>query len=116
MRSALYSMSRLIEIQDIDGLPPTLELQVGDMLWFAASGGRVRSNDKLESDAVDVVQMFGAFLPGVIGTNGQILSPMGSPNTVLFLTRRTGWAIIDIITGDPFHQTRTVSLNIMVEP
>lgn len=112
---AFYVMARLIEIQNTDLLPSALLLQTGDLLWFAASGGYVRSNDGDEFEAAVVVEMLGAFVQSVIGTNGQILSPIGAPNTVLFVARRPGRATIEVITGDPFSQTQTVVLNITVE-
>jgi hypothetical protein len=108
-------MARLIEIQNTDEMPPALMLQVGDVLWFAASGGRVQSGDGDEFDTAVSVEMLGAFLQSVIGTNGQILSPMGAPNVVLFVARSPGQATIEVFTGDPFRQTQPAVLDIIVE-
>jgi hypothetical protein len=109
-------MARLIEVQDIDVLPPDITLQVGDVLWFAATGGHLhQSEERQPDDAEEVVQLLGIFLQSVIGTNGQILSPMGSPNNVLFLARRPGCVRIDVITGDPWRDPQVVTLKIIVE-
>ena len=109
-------MGRLIEIQDLDALPSDLTLRVGDALWFAATGGRVRQSDEqVNSVEEEAVQLLGIFLQSVVGTNGQILSPMGSPNAVLFLARSSGQAKIDIVTGDPWRDAPTVTLNVIVE-
>ena len=101
-------MGRLIEIQHGQGFPPSLTLKVGDMLVFGATGGHIQSG-------VDILEFFGPFLPGVVGDNGQILSPMGAPNTILFLARSPGRAIIELVTGDPWHAPQTNTLDIAVE-
>jgi hypothetical protein len=58
----------------------------------------------------DVVEIVGPFLPGVLREGGEILSPMGAPNAVLFLARRPGRAAIDVVTGDPRHAPQTMPL------
>jgi hypothetical protein len=100
-------MGRLIEIPDAQALPPSVTVDVGDLLCFAASGGHVQSG-------ADVVEMLGPFLPGVLRDNGEILSPMGAPNTVFFFARRPGRATIDVVTGDPWHAPQTTTLQITV--
>jgi hypothetical protein len=102
-------MGRLIEIQQVQGLPQGVTLRVGDALYFAATGGHVRVG-------ADVVEIVGPFLPGVLRENGEILSPMGAPNAVLFLARRPGRATIDVVTGDPWHAPQTTPLEITVGP
>lgn len=110
-------MSRLIEVQNTDALPPTLTVQVGDALWFAATGGRVRRDEDEINEPAEAVQLLGVFLQSVVGTDGQILSPMGPPNNVIFLARRTGRARIDIISGDPWRgEPQTITLDVVVEP
>jgi hypothetical protein len=100
-------MGRLI---DAGGeFPAALAIRVGDLLRFGASGGHVLSGS-------GVVQLVGPFVPAVIGTNGQVLSPMSGPTTVLFLARAPGDARIDVVTGDPWHGSRTIALDIHVEP
>lgn len=101
-------MSRLIEVQDARMCSSPLTVHLGDVLLFRAAGGHVRSGG-------DVVELLGPFLPAVVGDDGNILTPMGPPNTVLFHARRPGRALIDVITGDPFQATRTTALGITVE-
>jgi hypothetical protein len=101
-------MSRLIEVQHAQDLPTRLTIRVGDVLNFGATGGYVHSG-------AEVVEILGPFLPGVLGDNGEILSPMGAPNAVLLLARRPGRATIDVVTGDPWHAPETTALSITVE-
>ena len=58
-------MARLIEVQNPQGVSSSLALQVGDVLLFNATGGHIQSGD-------DVVEMLGAFLPAILGDNGEI--------------------------------------------
>jgi hypothetical protein len=101
-------MGRLIEVQHAQDVSTGLTIRVGDLLIFRATGGHVYSG-------AEAVEILGPFLPGVLGENGQILSPMGSPNRVLFLARHPGRAKIDVVTGDPWHEPKTTALNITVE-
>ena len=103
------TMGRLIEVQDAQCAPSSLALQVGDVLQFNATGGRVQSGH-------DVVEMLGAFLPAILGGNGNIFTPMGAPNTVLFRALRPGRATIDVVTGDPWQAPQTTTLDITIEP
>jgi hypothetical protein len=99
----------LIEIQPFaQDLPADMTVGVGDLLRFAASGGRVR-----EGAAVEIV---GIFVESVLGTDGRVLTPMGSPNAVLFHALRPGRATIDVVTGDPWRSPVTQSMTIVVEP
>jgi hypothetical protein len=101
-------MGRLIEVQHARDLPTTLTITVGDVLIFGATGGHVHSG-------AEVVEILGPFVRGVVGDNGQIISPMGAPNRVLFLARHPGRATIDVVTGDPWHAPKTTALSITVE-
>jgi hypothetical protein len=101
-------MGRLIEIQQAQDVPPSLTIQVGDVLRFGASGGHVQSG-------MDVVELLGHFLPGILGESGQVMAPMGAPNAVLFVARRPGRATIDVVTGDPWHAPQTIILDVTVE-
>jgi hypothetical protein len=101
-------MGRLIKVQQMQDLPSQVTLQVGDALFFAATGGHVQFG-------ADIVEIIGPFLPGVLRENGEILSPMGAPNAVLFLACRPGRAMIDVVTGDPWHAPQTTILEISVE-
>jgi hypothetical protein len=100
-------MARLIEVQDAGACPSPLTVGLGDVLLFRAAGGHVR-------DGEEVVELVGAFLSAVVGDDGNILAPMGPPNTVLFRARKRGQARIDVITGDPFHAAQTIVLDINV--
>jgi hypothetical protein len=102
-------MGRLIEIEQAQDLPASLNINVGDLLKFWASGGRVAAG-------AEVVEMLGPFLTSVLGQNRELLSPMGAPNVVLFLARRSGQATIDIVTGDPWRATETTTLRLTVAP
>jgi hypothetical protein len=101
-------MGRLVDVRDAQRLPSQLTLQPGDVLLCAATGGHVLAGE-------DVVEMIGAFLPAVLGEHGQVLTPMGAPNTVLFRALRPGLAKIDVITGDPWRDVRTTTLTLTVE-
>lgn len=102
-------MSRLIEIQPgVAYLPADLTVGVGDVLRFAASGGRVRDGT--------AVEILGIFVESVLGTDGRVLAPMGPPNAVLFHARLPGRAAIDVVTGDPWRSPTTRSISIVVEP
>jgi hypothetical protein len=101
-------MARLIEVQDARVCPSPLTVGPGDILLFRAVGGHVR-------EGADVVELLGPFLPAVVGDHGSILAPMGLPNTVLFRARKPGQALIDVITGDPFHAPHTTALSVTVE-
>jgi hypothetical protein len=101
-------MPRLIEVQDARACPSPLTVGRGDVLLFRATGGRVR-------DGSDVIELLGPFLPAVVGDDGNVLAPMGLPNTVLFRARGPGQALIDVITGDNLHAQQTTALSIRVE-
>jgi hypothetical protein len=90
-------------------LSPAHEIAVGDILFFHASGGHVRSEG-------EVVELLGVFTTAVVGTNGQILEPAGPPNTVLFRARNPGEAKIAVMGGDPFHDSKKIEFRIRVGP
>jgi hypothetical protein len=100
-------MARLIEVPDAGACPSSLTVGPGDVLLFRAAGGHVRSG-------ADVVEGWGPFLSAVVGDDGSVLAPAGSPNMVLFRACRNGQARIEVIEGDPFHAARTVVLDINV--
>jgi hypothetical protein len=101
-------MARLIEVQDVRVCPSPLKVQVGDVLQFHVSGGHVRSGS-------NVVELLGPLLTAVVGDDGNILTPMGPPNSMLVRAKGTGQAMIDLVTGDPFHAPVTTRLYITVE-
>ena len=83
-------------------------MQPGDVLLFHASGGHVRSG-------ADVVEMLPSLLSAVVGDNGAIVTPAGAPNTVLVRVHRPGRAVIDVVTGDPWHAPQATTRGITVE-
>ena len=100
-------MSRLIDIQPAQqDLPQELVVEVGDVLRFAATGGHIRTGAAIE--------LIGILTESVLGTNGQVLSPMGAPGAVLFRANEAGRAVLDIVTGDPWQSPTTRSLNVRV--
>jgi hypothetical protein len=101
-------MARLIEVQNPQGVSSSLALQMGDVLLFNATGGHIQSGE-------DVVEILGTFLLAILGDNGEILTPMGAPNTVLFRALRPGQATIDVVHGDPWHAPQTTTLGITVK-
>jgi hypothetical protein len=101
-------MGRLIQVPRAPACPSHLTVKAGDALLFTAVGVRVRSG-------ADIVTIVGPFTPGVIGDDGQVLSPAGPPNAVMVVARQAGQAAIDVISGDPWHATQTTSLSLTVE-
>jgi hypothetical protein len=101
-------MARLIEIQSVRHISGEMSVRAGDVLHFKATGGHVQSGG-------EVVELLGAFVPSILGENGEILTPMGAPNTVLFRALRPGRATIDLVTGDPWHATHTTSIALTIE-
>ena len=101
-------MKRLVEIQDVRLVGPSITLGVGDVLLFNGTGGHVQSGDH-------ILEYQGALLRAVLGDDGTILTPQGPPNVVLFRARAPGQARIDVIQGDPWHRSETTILHIKVE-
>jgi hypothetical protein len=100
-------MARLIDVQ-LDFDPPAmLEVDVGDVVAFAATGAHVRSGG-------GAVEMLGAFRTAVVGTDGRVLSPEGPPSTVLFRARSPGRATVEIVGGDPWGKRRTVTVEVVI--
>ena len=101
-------MPRLIEVPDAQKCPSPQTIKVGDVFLFHATGGYVRSGD-------DVIELVGPFVTAIVGDEGKILTPMGPPNAVLFRARQPGRALVNLVTGDPFHSPQTTELRITVE-
>ena len=99
----------MIEVQHPHALSASLSITVGDLLVFRATGGHIHAG-------AEAVELLGPFIPGILGENGAIVSPMGPPNSVLFLARRPGQATVDVVTGDPWYSPKRTTLNIVVEP
>lgn len=102
-------MSRYIDVRpDEEGLPSELVLAVGDVVRFAATGGRIRSGTGVE--------LLGVLSESVVGTDGSVLTPLGAPGTVLIRARSPGLAVVDVVSGDPFRAPVTRSVAVRVDP
>ena len=102
-------MSLFIEIQDSPRpFPDHLVVQVGDILRFAACGALLEGGSCIE--------ILGILSDAGVGSDGQVLRPLGSPNVVLVRARSAGRTTVDIVTGDPWGSTATTTLTIVVEP
>jgi len=101
-------MARLIETQSSPELPSPITLSPGDVLVLSGSGGHVRAGE-------GIVEFLGAFLPGTLHSNGSILAPMGSPDTVLVRALQPGQAVIEIVLGSPWHSTTSRTFEVKVE-
>jgi|SRR6476646_5906937 hypothetical protein len=101
-------MGRLVEVRDVVDLPPKLVVQVGDLLLFRATGGRVQSGTGLTN--------LGSFLAGTLSPDGQVLSAMGAPDATLFHASEPGRVVIELFTGDPWHEPRRTTLAVEVQP
>jgi len=102
-------MTRLIEVDDVRACAPAMSVKVGDLLVFAASGGRV-------STGGSAVRCLGAYMRAVIGTNRAVLEPQGLPNAVVFEALQPGQAAIDVTQGDPFGSSALSTLLVTVRP
>jgi hypothetical protein len=101
-------MGRLLEIRYVRGCARKLQIKAGDLIIFSGTGGHIRSG-------ADVVELLGPFLTSTLTDDGQIISPMGTPNKVMFLARSGGRASIDVVTGDPWRTFNTTTLEIIIE-
>src|SRR5262249_43030294 len=101
-------MARLIAVPDPQGCRPNLTLRAGDPLLFQATGGRVAPGG-------DAVEMIGPLLQAVVGSHGDVVTPTGAPNAVLFRALRPGRAVVEVVTGDPWRGPRTTKLGLTVE-
>ena len=91
------------------GLPPSLELRVGDLLRFHASGGRV-------VEGGTALRLLGSFGPAVLGTDDTVLSPEGGPTMVVFWAVEPGSAAVEVVTGDPWRSPRKGRTTVRVRP
>lgn len=99
---------RLFELKPkAEEIPADLTIAVGDVLRFAASGGRV-----LDGTAVEVL---GVFVRGVIGTDGRAMSPAGNPNAVLFRAVAPGSATINVVYGGQLADPHATKIVVVVE-
>lgn len=102
-------MARLIDVgPGLAGSGPLI-VRVGDVLAFAASGGRVAAG-------APVLERLGPLIAAVVTPDGRVLSPEGPPGTVLFVAHAPGRATIDVMSGDPWHGAVTTTYTVDVEP
>src|SRR3954471_21232969 len=100
-------MGRLIEVQGSQQLSGVFAVNVGDLIRLSAMGARVHS----ESSVVDVL---GSFVPAVVGVNGQVIEPAGTPNTVILRALRPGTARVTLLKIEPWHGNAQTVLEISV--
>jgi hypothetical protein len=100
-------MPRLIEVPNARTCSSPQTIKVGDVLLFHATGGHVCSGP-------EVIELVGPFVQAIVGDEGDILTSMGPPNTVLFRARQPGRALVDLVTGDPFHASERTEVRITV--
>ena len=91
------------------GLPASLRIRVGDLLRVNASGGTVVQGQ-------GTVRLLGAYTSAVLTTAGTVLSPEGAPNIVVLLASGPGHAVVDVVTGDPWHSPTTRRMDLLVDP
>jgi hypothetical protein len=101
-------MGRLIEVPRVADLPAELFVQVGDLLLFRATGGRVQSGA--------AVTNLGSFIAGALASDGNVIPAVGGPDATLFRAMEPGRAIIELFTGDPWHEPRRKAIVVEVEP
>ncbi|HEU0099762.1 MAG TPA: hypothetical protein VFQ67_13440 [Allosphingosinicella sp.] len=99
-------MSRLIDVGD-DAVAD-LVVRVGDVLSFAASGGKVERG-------ASSVEALGSFLPAVVATSGDVLSPETPATTTLFRALAPGRARLSLYSGRDWSVPETRSVEILVE-
>jgi len=99
-------MGRLIEVGRVVDLPAELVVQVGDLLLFRATGGRVQSG-------AGVINL-GSFVAGTLTSDGQVLSAAGAPDATLFHASAPGRGLIELFTGDPWYEPRRTTVAVEV--
>src|ERR1700737_169419 len=99
-------MGGLIEVRGVVDLPAELVVQVGDLLLFRATGGRVQSG-------TGVINL-GSFVAGTLTGDGQILSSAGAPDATLFHASEPGRVLIELFTGDPWREPRRTTVAVDV--
>ena len=103
-------MAQLIEIDDVNALPSPLTIRIGDVLLVRASGGNIVTGEAC-------IERLGPFITGLpTGGSNELLSPMGSPNTIMFLARNAGPATIEVATGDPYFNPQFTRIEVQVDP
>jgi len=98
-------MGRLIDYRPTTAAGVMLAIRVGDIIIAAANGARVR-------DGGQMLEVVGPLKPALVGDNGEILSPMDAPNSILIHARAAGRASLELIVGDIFMTPRSVILDL----
>jgi hypothetical protein len=104
-------MARLFEIEDVGALPARLALSPGDWLLVYATGARVAGPPSGDPPLV----VHGPFVRGVVGAGGQLLAPAGGPGIVFCQALHAGVAEIELMTGDPWRQSDSRVVQLIVE-
>jgi hypothetical protein len=99
-------MGRLIEVPRVVDLPAEVVVQVGDLLVFRATGGRVQSG-------VGLINL-GSFVAGTLTSDGRVLSAIGAPDATLFHALEPGHVFVELFTGDPWREPRRTTIAIEV--
>jgi len=92
----INALTYLVEIHACQDLPPVLHVRVGDLLMFAATGGRLL-------EGANTIELLGVFSTSVLSDQGHVLSPAGPPSSALFRALQSGRARIEVIRGDPWQ-------------
>jgi hypothetical protein len=106
-------MPRLIDARDAESFPAFVKLEPGDVLCVDATGVRPVEGRTLSTDVVSVL---GPFTDAVATASGEVVAPVGAPHTILIVAKDYGQATLELVLGDPWHQTRTAKLDVQVAP
>ena len=100
-------MTRFVDIEA--PAPRRLRVRAGDVLRFAASGGRIEAGE-------GVVEPLGPFVPGVIGLDDELLSPQGGPAFYVLRAVGPGKARLTLFTSrGGFEPAERREIDIVVE-
>ena len=101
-------MARFIEVQRRDKFPALLAARVGDVLVFHATGAQI-----IEGAAA--IEVLGPFVMALLGEDGQVVTPTGSPNAVLARAAAPGQAMLELFIGQPFHSRKTTTIALQID-
>src|SRR5438445_13863619 len=102
-------MRCLIEVDTTESFPETLQLSVGDCLSINASGASVEQGS-------ENLELFGPLVETVLGSNGEMLTPCGLPNRILFLAREQGRAKAIVTKAAGFQSATVTHITVLIEP
>ena len=99
-------MARLFNLHST--IPTQLLIEVDDLLVIGAIGCSLKSG-------TGNVEILGPYLPGVMDENGNVIMPMGNPNTVMILARRPGTATIVLFFSNlPSGTSKSSTMSIKI--